>query len=93
MIVYANPIGQPLQLIPNTVLIKTFNVMVWVEMDRVRMVSRYYTLSITGMQCDEPNALTYSIDSASATMQQVADLLAWAKRDGSVEKIAEEAAA
>jgi len=90
MTLYAAPVTQASQ--PLT-LTKTFNVMVWFEMDRVRMSSRFYTLTITGKQSDKPEALSYEIDGKPATMQQVSELLTWAKDGGSVEKVAEEVAA
>ena len=91
MTVYAADNARSLQAPP--ALTKTFNVMVWVEMDRVRVDQCFYKLSISGAQSGQPEALLYAIDGKPATMQQTADLLAWAKREGSVELVAEEVAA
>ena len=90
MTVYAEPASQTYHGTPIT---KTFNVMVWFEMDRVRMDSRFYTVTMTGEQSANPAELAYTIDGNPATMQQVSELLTWAKQDGSVEKVAEEVAA
>ena len=91
MTVYAEPVTQPFQ---STTLTKTFNVMVWIEIDRVRVSSAYYTVTMTGEQGAAPEALTYTVDGNPATMQDVAEILAWARTSqGSVEKVAEEVAA
>jgi hypothetical protein len=92
MTVYAEANANAFQIV-DPVITKTFNVMVWVEMDRVRMSQQFYTVSITGQQSDMPSALSYEIDGKQADMADVADLLAWAKQGGSVEKVAEEVAA
>lgn len=92
MTVYAETVSSPLHTAPT--LTKTFNVMIWVEMDRVRMSQRFYTVTITGQQSAQPEALTYTVDGNPATMQDVAEVLAWARTSqGSVEKVAEEVAA
>ena len=90
MTLYAEAVSRPLHTPRIT---KTFNVMVWVELDRVRTDQRFYTVSITGEQSAQPEALSYEVDGKPASMQDVANLFTWAKQDGSVEKIAEEVAA
>ena len=80
-------------VLPAPTITKIFNVMVWTEMDRVRMSQRFYTVSITGEQSAQPEALTYTIDGKPADMEAVGNIFSWAKDGGSVEKVAEEVAA
>ena len=88
MTVYAEVNASAFQIVA-PVITKTFNVMVWVEMDRVRMSQQFYTVSITGEQSAQPEALSYEVDGKPASMQDVADILAWARTSqGSIEKVA-----
>ena len=93
MTVYAEANTNAPQIAFTPRITKTFNVMVWVEMDRVRTERRFYTVRITGEQGGMPETFSYSVDGKPASMQDVADILSWAKQDGSVEKVAEEVAA
>jgi len=67
--------------------------MVWTEMDRVRMGKHFYTVTITGERGAAPEALRYEIDGKPASMDDVGELLYWARYGGSVELVAEEVAA
>jgi len=89
MTVYAEAVTQPSQPALSAPLTKTFSVLVWVEMDRVRIGSHHYTVTMTGQQSAQPADLTYTVNGNPATMQDVAEIIADAKcSQGSVEKVA-----
>lgn len=90
MTVYAEPVAQPFH---SERVTRTFNVMVWVEMDRVRIERRFYTVTLTGQKGAAVGTLTYTIDGKPATMQDVAQLRTMARQEGSFELVAEEVAA
>jgi len=86
MTVYAEPVAQTYQ---PPLLTKTFDILVWIEMDRVRMGSRRYTVTMTGEQNAQPTDLAYEIDGQPTTMQAVAEIIADSKRSqGSIDKAA-----
>lgn len=74
-----------------TIITKTYNLGLWIELDRVRLALQHHTVTLTGPQGGLPTHAT--INGHPASLAEVHDLYRRAKNGGEVEVVNVEVAA